>query len=122
MNRLKTSVCATFTVYILTAGIAFAHHGWTGYDESKTLTLSGTIQESTYGNPHGTLELKVSGDKPKTWKAILAPPSRMGDRGLSSDMLKKGTTATLVGYPHKEHDTEMRAERITVGGKTVELR
>jgi hypothetical protein len=29
---------------------------------------------------------------------------------------------TLVGHPHRSNPNEMRAERITVGGKTVELR
>jgi hypothetical protein len=36
--------------------------------------------------------------------------------------LKAGTTATVVGYPHREKADEMRAERITIDGKTVELR
>ena len=58
----------------------------------------------------------------KTWLAVLAPPSRMKSRGLSEEMLKVGTTATVVGYPHRENPDEVRAERITVAGKTIELR
>ena len=30
--------------------------------------------------------------------------------------------ATVVGYPNRGNPNEMRAERITVDGKTVELR
>lgn len=37
-------------------------------------------------------------------------------------MLKPGSTATLEGYPNRNKPEEMRVERITVGGKTVELR
>jgi hypothetical protein len=37
-------------------------------------------------------------------------------------MLKPGATVTLEGYPNRDKPEEMRAERITVGGKTVELR
>ena len=58
----------------------------------------------------------------KTWIAVLAPPSRMEARGLDKALLKPGTTATVVGYPNRDKPEEMRAERITVGGKTVELR
>jgi len=36
--------------------------------------------------------------------------------------LKVGASATLVGYPHKTTADEMRAERITIGGQTIELR
>ena len=53
---------------------------------------------------------------------MLAPPSRMENRGLSKDMLKVGATATVEGYANRNKPEEMRAERITVAGKTTELR
>jgi hypothetical protein len=37
-------------------------------------------------------------------------------------MLNPGTRATVVGYPHRTEPEEMRAERITIAGKTTELR
>jgi hypothetical protein len=95
------------------------HHGWSNYDEKKKLTLTGEILSSTYENPHGTIQLK---SKNKTWTAVLAPPYRMKDRGLTADMLKVGTTVEVEGYPHKEITDEMRAERITINKKTTELR
>ena len=36
--------------------------------------------------------------------------------------LKPGVTATVVGYPNRNKPEEMRAERIIINGKTVELR
>jgi hypothetical protein len=107
---------------LLLTGAALAHHGWSGYDSSKVLTLNGTIRESTYANPHGMLRFEVAGANAKTWSAVLAPPSRMSARGLTQEMLQVGTTVTVVGYPHSQKDEEMRIERITVGGKTIELR
>jgi hypothetical protein len=58
----------------------------------------------------------------KKWLCVLAPPSRMQNRGLEKEMLKPGTAATIEGYPNRNKPEEIRAERITVGGKTVELR
>jgi hypothetical protein len=98
---------------------ALAHHGWGEYDASQTLKLTGTIETASYEHPHGTIMLKTPA---KTWEAVLAPPSRMDNRGLSREMLKVGGEATVEGYPSKRKPDEMRAERITVGGKTVELR
>jgi hypothetical protein len=37
-------------------------------------------------------------------------------------MLTAGATATVHGYPHRTEADELRAERITIGDKTVELR
>jgi hypothetical protein len=102
-----------------TAGSAAAHHGWSGYDSDKTLTLSGTIKESGYEHPHGFVRLDASG---KNWRVVLAPPSRMENRGLAREALAPGRTVTVVGYPHRQDQEEMRAERITVDGKTTELR
>ena len=46
----------------------------------------------------------------------------MESRGLSKDMLKVGTTVTIAGYQNKQIKDEIRAERITIVGKTTELR
>jgi len=99
--------------------IAAAHHGWSEYDSTQTLKLSGTIEESGYEHPHGHIMLKTPG---KTWTAVLAPPSRMENRGLTKDMMQVGASVTVVGFPNKAKAEEMRAERIIVGSKTVELR
>jgi hypothetical protein len=96
-----------------------AHHGWSNYDEKKTLNFTGIIRESSYENPHGMAQLDVDGTM---WTVVLAPPSRMQARGLSQEMLKPGASATVEGYPHRSTQGEMRAERITIDGKTVELR
>jgi len=98
---------------------AFAHHGWSEYDSSKELKLTGKIAESGYEHPHGHVRLEAPG---KTWNVILAPPSRMENRGLPREWLKPGVTATVVGYPNRNKPEEMRAERILLNGKTVELR
>jgi hypothetical protein len=98
---------------------ASAHHGWSGYDSGTTLNLTGTIKEAGYEHPHGYVQLEVPG---KTWRVVLAPPSRMENRGLPRTALSPGKTVTVVGYPNRTDPEEMRAERITVDGKTTELR
>ena len=95
-----------------------AHHGWTGYQEKET-QLTGTITAASYENPHGQIDLNVEG---KQWQIVLAPPNRMQARGLDREMLKVGSQATVAGYIHKTTPTELRAERITIAGKTTELR
>jgi hypothetical protein len=120
MTRRHAMVLITCAAVMAAVPSVWAHHGWSSYDADKTLTLSGIIRESGYEHPHGHVRLAVAGDK--TWLVILAPPSRMENRGLPASALKVGTTATVVGYPSRNDPVELRAERITVGGKTVELR
>jgi len=104
---------------VLTAVPAPAHHGWSSYDSGNTLNLTGTIKESGYEHPHGYIRLEVPG---KTWLVVLAPPSRMENRGLPAATLKTGVTATVMGYPSRTDPDEMRAEWIAIDGKTTQLR
>src|SRR5947207_9370826 len=110
MNRLSPAAIAVVAV-MLAAGPVLAHHGWSGYDASKELTLDGVIKESGYEHPHGHIRLEVPG---KTWLVTLAPPTRMENRGLPSAWLVPGAKARVVGYPSRTDAGEMRAERITI--------
>jgi len=118
ITRRSKQVASLFIIVFLFS-FAPLHHGWSSYDQTKTLNFTGKILEMGYDNPHGMIKLEV---KKKTWTVVLAPPSRMESRGLTKDMLKVGTTATVVGYPHLKIKDEMRAEKITIGDKTTELR
>ena len=106
-------------VALLALAPAHAHHGWSEYDSSKALTLTGVIKESGYEHPHGHVVLEAQG---KVWLVVLAPPSRMENRGLPAAGIKAGNKATVVAYPNRNKPDEARAERITANGKTVELR
>jgi hypothetical protein len=105
--------------FVLPAGLASAHHGWGSYDAAKVFTIEAPIEMVSWANPHAHVMLPHEG---ATWEATLAPLSRMERRGLTEADLAPGTVVSVVGYPSTRHEHEMRAERITVNGKTVELR
>jgi len=108
-------------VIVLLLSVSFApfHHGWSNYDQKKVLDFKTVIEESTYENPHALAKVKY---QDKIWTVYLAPASRMTARGLSPEMIKKGTNVRIVAYPHKTVKTEMRAERIFVDDQKYELR
>ena len=116
--KIKRSVVAA-AAFALAAASVHAHHGWSEYDSSKPLKLSGVIKDAGYEHPHGHVRLHAG---EKTWHVVLAPPSRMTARGLTASALKAGTKAEVAGYANRNNPEEMRAERITINGKTVELR
>lgn len=117
MNKIKLILLVQ--IFFLGSAFTFFHHGWANYDQEKPLDYTGTIQEATYENPHATAKLNV---KNQVWTVILAPTSRMQERGVTADMLQKGATIRAVGYPHREVKNEMRAERIFIKGKQYEMR
>ena len=103
----------------LLTSAALAHHGWGSYDASKPVTVTGPIVTSTFENPHATITVGASD---KVWTVTLAPTSRMNNRGATEKVVAVGQNISAYGYPSTAHKDEMRAERITVNGKTYEMR
>jgi hypothetical protein len=112
-------LAAPAAVVTLVAGAAWAHHGWSSYDAERTLRPTAQVIESRWGSPHGSIVIQMDDQR---WDVILAPVSRMEARGLARADIAVGKTVTVVGYPRKDGTREIRAERITAGDKTVELR
>ena len=108
MRRFVLPTAVVAGACALAAG-AFAHHGWGSYDAANPVTVTGPIQTLKFENPHAET-------------VTLAPTSRMTARGASADIVAVGKTVSAFGYPSTVDRNEMRAERITVGGKTYELR
>ena len=98
---------------------AVAHHGWGSYDAAKPVTVTGPILDLKYENPHASITVK---GRDKQWTVTLAPTSRMSNRGATAEVVAKGKTVIAYGYASTVEKDEMRAERITVDGKTYEMR
>ena len=116
---MKNMLIAAAALTIALPATAYAHHGWSSYDASKVLTVTGQFKTVSWANPHGMATMNWKG---KQWRVILAPTARMEARGLTQAMIAPGKQVKLVGYPRRDGSAEMRIERITAGGKTVELR
>ncbi|MDB5458481.1 MAG: putative exported protein [Caulobacteraceae bacterium] len=99
---------------------AAAHHGWAGQDNSKVTTLEGKIDAVRYRNPHAEIDLTQAGQK---WTVTLAPIERMETRGITQASLKVGDTVRIAGHRNLDMAKyEVKANEITLGGKTTGLR
>jgi hypothetical protein len=117
-DDMKRYFLAAAAIAIACGGAA-AHHGWGSYNASKPITVTGPITTSKYENPHATITVKATDT---LWTVTLAPTSRMINRGALKEMIAVGKTVSAYGYVSTAEKDEMRAERITVDGKTVEMR
>ena len=118
MKLLKFTACAILAASAAVTG-GLAHHGWGSYDAANPVTVEGTIKTSRFENPHATISVETAA---RTWTVTLAPTSRMLNRGATADLVAVGQKITAFGYPSTVEKDEMRAERITVDGRTIEMR
>jgi hypothetical protein len=119
MTATRRIALAATAAAFLGAAPVLAHHGWGSYDAAKPFTITGPVKHSVFQYPHAHVTIDHQG---KTWEITLAPPSRMESRGAVADVIKEGKVVAAFGYASTARDAEMRAERITVDGKTYEMR
>jgi hypothetical protein len=82
-----------------------AHHGAGVYDRTTTLTLTGTVTQFHFVNPHVLIYIEVEDEEGRIteWSGELTSPNRLArmltDVRWHKDILKPGETITLTGNP-----------------------
>ena len=76
---------------------ARAHHGVAPhYDDSKQVTIDGTVSEFQFINPHSFVYLRVVGDgKEAIWHCEMASRSVLARNGLTLDTFAVGKHVTI---------------------------
>lgn len=94
---------AAFIIVCLLAGSSFAHHGTSLYDMNKEISLTGTVKDWTFENPHSWLWLNVSSARESAdeWSIESAPPSYLSRQGWSAATLKPGEKITILISPER---------------------
>lgn len=99
------SAYAMMAGLVLIATPSFGHHGASRWDLESWATISGTVKEFDWGNPHPLLLLDVKNDKGyvETWAVEFHPPNVMS-RGLgwTHSTFKPGDQVTIYGHPEKK--------------------
>lgn len=86
------------------AGVAAAHHGFAVFDTSTQKTITGTVKEFQWTNPHTWVWLDVPNDKGgvDTWGFEGMSPNFLGRRGWSRNSLKPGDKITVTYFALKD--------------------
>ncbi len=74
-----------------------AHHGASGYDNSKMTVLKATITEFVWMNPHSQVKFDTTDDKGVVthWNIEAPPPTMLTERGWNKASLKAGWVVTM---------------------------
>src|SRR5580704_13791854 len=82
-------------------GAAWAHHGNVAYDETHPVTVSGTVTEFVWSNPHCQIYLDVKDAKGKvvSWSVESQSPGILRRNGWTRTILKPGDQITVTLIP-----------------------
>ncbi|HLH07978.1 MAG TPA: DUF6152 family protein [Terriglobales bacterium] len=103
---------------------AFAHHGSAAYDMSKTVTVTGTVTDFQFVNPHVLIAMDVKDPatgKIEHWQGELTSPNHLARAGWTKSTIKPGDELTITGGPAKSGSPTMWIRKVSKDGQEVSL-
>jgi hypothetical protein len=104
MSTNRSTIAVRFIALTLALGAsaaALAHHSFSMFDMQATKTLTGTVKQFEWTNPHTWLWVYVTNASgaQEQWGIEGMSPNFLGRRGWKRDTLKAGDKITLDIHP-----------------------
>jgi Family of unknown function (DUF6152) len=119
-NKLMAVLTALMALLMVSVPV-LAHHGGAQYDAKNPVTVTGTVTEYMFTNPHVQIHFDVkneSGNVDK-WVAETASPQRLFTFGWNAKTLKAGDKITVTGAQLKDGQKIMSIIKLTGGNAPV---
>jgi hypothetical protein len=101
--RMTSGIVVVFGAAIYVAP-ALAHHSFAMFDHEKTSTISGTVKEFEWTNPHAWIHIVAADEKgaPTDWSFEMGSVGQVAAQGWKSDTIKPGDKITVTMHPLKD--------------------
>ena len=95
---------------------AFAHHSVLHYDGKVEIKITGVVTAARFGFPHSVYRIDVTDEEGAVEQWVLSTEDprdaeRLGFRD-EIESIKVGDSITVVGWPHKFNDREIRGHQL----------
>jgi len=101
----KLGSCCCMVLLVVGPAPLSAHHGAGVFDAEQLLTVTGTVTQFQFVNPHVLVDVNVVGEDGDEvqWAGELTSPNRLvrmsGDVKWHKDILQPGDVITMTGHP-----------------------
>ena len=124
---MKGKLAGLIVSLVMVSSASFAHHTGTWADNEHPLTLTGTVTEFTFTNPHVLMTLAVKGqaDSVEKWVVEFNSPQSVRRSGLTAVTIKPGDQVVISGSPAKDGRkfmSSMGSRKFSINGKEFDLR
>ena len=99
---MKTLLIAAAVVALATP--ALAHHSGAMFDRNTARTITGTVREFSWTNPHASFAVDVpdAGGQPTVWQIEMNSPNNLVADGWKRSTIKVGDKVTVGIYPLRD--------------------
>ena len=98
------ALCLSAVAAIAVVAPAAAHHSFAMFDADKTVSITGTVKEFEWTNPHAWLRVMVADQSGKQlqWALEMGSPGQMAGRGWKPESARPGDKVTISLHPLKD--------------------
>ena len=116
---LRGVVLTILGVLVMPASMA-GHHGGASFDNTKEVTVKGTVTEWLWANPHCFLKVeeKDATGTARVWNLEFGNPTDITSRGFSRRTFKVGDQISVTVTPVKSGAPVGRARVVTLADGT----
>jgi hypothetical protein len=122
-NNVRFSLVALSILFVV-SGSAFAHHGAAAYDSSKMVTVTGTVADFHFVNPHVLITMDVKDPatgKIEKWEGELTSPNHLARAGWTKSTIKPGDEVTMTGSALRSGAQAMAIRKVMKNGQEIRL-
>lgn len=103
MRHTVLAAAALVVGLAMSAGPVLAHHGGSAYDNTKVVTLNGTVKTFDFIQPHPIISLDVKDESGNivNWSVEMTSPNHLVRYGWSGHKLKPGDQIIVSGSAAK---------------------
>jgi len=102
--NFKSAIFAALAGILLSVQVQ-AHHSFAMFDHEKMITLTGTLTEFEYTNPHCWLHIAVvdpATGRSVEWAFEMGSVGQVAQQGWKADTVKPGDKITIEAHPMKD--------------------
>jgi Family of unknown function (DUF6152) len=95
--------CLAAAAILAVTGPAFAHHSSAMFDQQQSVTLSGTVKQFQWSNPHCWIQIVIAGKTGvEEWSVEMGSPSQLYRGGWRPTTLRTGELVVLIVHPMRD--------------------
>ena len=122
MKKRVLAVLAVAAGLVMASRPTLAHHSMAMYDQTREITLTGTVTEFRLTNPHIQILFDVKTDQGNIehWSSIGDNPVNLRRKGWNRNTIKPNDQIPISGYPAKEGRPLMTTNTLVLNGKELD--
>ena len=103
--KTRLVMLSTVLLFAVSAAMEAAHHDVVAkFDSNKEVTITGTVVQVMWLNPHAAfvIEVKSANGRTETWQVEIAPPHALERMGVKKDTVAVSSSVTVKMWPARD--------------------